>query len=195
MLYDTELALGQGAAAPQAVRNLRVAHSVSEAAAALLCSSLMLCSIDVVLMVQVVTGWIPFLVAVGFGLVMLCDVPPVRLCAELVATAVRSAFVCSLTLLPALFQIMQRRQFFVRANRWAMATAQAVVLVQVLLLGGLGSTPSADASADGQTKSPASRGLQCVAVPALSADALMHWVAGRPEGSTLQRRVRNTACA
>ncbi len=63
LLYDTELALGQGAATPQAVRNLHVAHSVSEAAAALLCSALMLWSMDAVIYVQVGAAWIPLLLA------------------------------------------------------------------------------------------------------------------------------------
>lgn len=64
LLYDTELALGRAEGTPGAVRNLHVAHSLSEAIAALLCSALMLWSMDAVVAVQALVGWVPFLVAV-----------------------------------------------------------------------------------------------------------------------------------
>ena len=63
LLYDTELALGRAEGTPGAVRNLHAAHSASEAIAALLCSALMLWSIDAVVLAQVLAGWIPFAVA------------------------------------------------------------------------------------------------------------------------------------
>ncbi len=64
LLCDTELALDRAEGTPGAVRNLHVAHSASEAIAALLCSALMLWSVDAVVAAQVFAGWIPFAIAV-----------------------------------------------------------------------------------------------------------------------------------
>jgi predicted MFS family arabinose efflux permease len=64
MLYDSEQAL---ASAPgrrqQAVARLFWAHTTSEAAAAIMCSVLMLVAMQAVVAVQVVVGWIPLVLA------------------------------------------------------------------------------------------------------------------------------------
>ena len=63
LLYDTELALGHPGDAPQAVRNLHVAQSLSEAVAAVVCSLLVLWSLQAVVWAQVIVGWVPLMVA------------------------------------------------------------------------------------------------------------------------------------
>ena len=65
LLYDTELALGKQGETPNAVRNMHVAQSISEAAAAIACSLLMLWSVQAVVWAQVLVGWIPFVVAMS----------------------------------------------------------------------------------------------------------------------------------
>jgi MFS family permease len=60
LLYDTELALGRGEQAQRLiVGRLYSFRTSSEAIAALLCSVLLLWSVDMVVIVQAVTGWVP----------------------------------------------------------------------------------------------------------------------------------------
>jgi len=71
ILYDTELAMGRGAQAQrQIVGRLYSFRTVSESIAALLCSLLLLHSMDLVIWVQAVVGWIPL------GLALLLVEPP-----------------------------------------------------------------------------------------------------------------------
>lgn len=63
LLYDTELALGREGESPQAVAKLYSMHSISEALAAIACSLLVLVSMDAVVLLQVVAGFVPLLVA------------------------------------------------------------------------------------------------------------------------------------
>lgn len=63
LLYDTEIELGWEGESPAAVANLYSMHSLSEAIAAVGCSLLILHSMDMVIVVQVVAGCIPLLVA------------------------------------------------------------------------------------------------------------------------------------
>ncbi|MEZ5598437.1 MAG: MFS transporter [Pseudomonadales bacterium] len=63
LLYDTELALGRDGESTTAVANLYTMHAVSEAAAAIACSLLLLLSMRAVIVVQVVAGLVPLLVA------------------------------------------------------------------------------------------------------------------------------------
>jgi len=63
LLYDTEIELGREGESPEAVANLYSMHSLSEALAAVACSLLILHSMDAVILVQVVAGCIPLLVA------------------------------------------------------------------------------------------------------------------------------------
>ncbi|MCB1683309.1 MAG: MFS transporter [Pseudomonadales bacterium] len=65
LLYDTELALGRGDQAQrQIVGRLYSARTLSEALAALVCSGLMLMSsMEAVVYVQAVIGWIPLMLA------------------------------------------------------------------------------------------------------------------------------------
>ncbi len=64
ILYDTELALGRGAQAQrQVVGRLYGFRTVSESIAAVLCSLLLLHSMDLVIWVQAAAGWIPLALA------------------------------------------------------------------------------------------------------------------------------------
>jgi len=64
LLYDTELALGRGEHAQrQVVGRLFAFRTVSEAAAAVLCSVLLLWSMDLAVYVQAFVGWLPLLLA------------------------------------------------------------------------------------------------------------------------------------
>ncbi|MEM8766575.1 MAG: MFS transporter [Pseudomonadota bacterium] len=64
MLYDTELALGRGEQAQrQVVGRLYGFRTVSESIAAVLCSLLLLHSMDTVIFVQAAAGWIPLVLA------------------------------------------------------------------------------------------------------------------------------------
>ncbi len=66
LLYDTELALGRGAQAQrQIVGRLYGFRTVSEAVAAVLCSLLLLHSMELVVVVQAVIGWVPLLLALA----------------------------------------------------------------------------------------------------------------------------------
>jgi len=65
ILYDTEQALGDAAdRRQQLVGRLFTIQTASEALAALLCSALVLWSLDLTVYVQVVVGWVPLLIAV-----------------------------------------------------------------------------------------------------------------------------------
>ena len=64
LLYDTELALGRGEQARrQIVGRLYGFRTVSEAVAAVACSLLILHSMELVVVIQAVVGWIPLLLA------------------------------------------------------------------------------------------------------------------------------------
>jgi MFS family permease len=64
LLYDTELALGRGEQAQrQIVGRLYGFRTTSESIAAVLCSLLVLHSIDLVVAVQAIAGWIPLVLA------------------------------------------------------------------------------------------------------------------------------------
>lgn len=63
LLYDTELALNRVDESPRAVANLYTMHSASEAVAAVACSLLLLVSIDAVIVIQVIAGCLPMLIA------------------------------------------------------------------------------------------------------------------------------------
>jgi MFS family permease len=64
LLYDTELALGRGEQAQrQIVGRLYGFRTVSESIAAVLCSLLLLHSMDLVIVVQAAFGWIPLVLA------------------------------------------------------------------------------------------------------------------------------------
>ena len=63
LLYDTELALNRADESPRAVANLYTMHSASEAVAAVACSLLLLVSIDAVVVIQVIAGCLPMLIA------------------------------------------------------------------------------------------------------------------------------------
>jgi MFS family permease len=66
MLYDSEQALDTTPGRrQQAVARLFLAHTVSEATAAIACSLLMLIAMQAVIIVQVVVGWIPLLLALS----------------------------------------------------------------------------------------------------------------------------------
>lgn len=70
LLYDTKNALGASPVVQsRSVANLFFVCSVSEAGAAVLCSILLLWSIDLVILCQVIVGWLPLLFA-------LCIVEP-----------------------------------------------------------------------------------------------------------------------
>jgi len=78
LLYDTELALGRGEQAQrQIVGRLYGFRTVSESIAALLCSLLLLHSMDAVVVVQAVTGWIPLVLAL-----LLVEPPGTRLASD-----------------------------------------------------------------------------------------------------------------
>jgi hypothetical protein len=63
LLYDTEIELGREGDSPHAVANLYSMHSGSEALAAVACSLLILHGMDTVILVQVIAGSVPLLVA------------------------------------------------------------------------------------------------------------------------------------
>ncbi len=63
LLYDTELALNRVDESPRAVANLYTMHSASEAIAAVACSLLLLVSIHAVIVIQVIAGCLPMLIA------------------------------------------------------------------------------------------------------------------------------------
>jgi MFS family permease len=64
LLYDTELALGRGEQAQrQIVGRLFSIKTISEAAAAVSCSLLLLWSLDAVIYVQALVGWLPLIFA------------------------------------------------------------------------------------------------------------------------------------
>lgn len=63
LLYDTELALNRVDESPRAVANLYTMHSASEAVAAVACSLLLLISIEAVVVIQVIAGCLPMLIA------------------------------------------------------------------------------------------------------------------------------------
>jgi MFS family permease len=63
LLYDTELALNRVDESPRAVANLYTMHSASEAIAAIACSLLLLVSIHAVVVIQVIAGCLPMLIA------------------------------------------------------------------------------------------------------------------------------------
>ena len=66
ILYDTEQALGDAAdRRQQLVGRLFTMQTASEALAALLCSALVLWSLELTVYVQVVVGWLPLLIAVS----------------------------------------------------------------------------------------------------------------------------------
>jgi MFS family permease len=78
ILYDTELAMGRGEQAQrQIVGRLYSFRTVSESIAALLCSLLLLHSVDLVIWVQAVVGWIPLVLAL-----LLVEPPGVRLSSD-----------------------------------------------------------------------------------------------------------------
>ena len=64
LLYDTELALNKVDGSPRAVANLYSMHSASEAIAAVACSLLLLVSMHVVIVIQVIAGCLPMLIAI-----------------------------------------------------------------------------------------------------------------------------------
>lgn len=75
LLYDTELALGRGEQAQrQIVGRLYGFRTVSESIAALLCTLLLLHSMQAVVIVQAVAGWIPLILAL-----LLVEPPGARL--------------------------------------------------------------------------------------------------------------------
>jgi MFS family permease len=75
LLYDTELALGRGEQAQrQIVGRLYGFRTVSESIAAVLCSLLLLHSVELVVIAQAVAGWIPLVLAL-----MLVEPPGRRL--------------------------------------------------------------------------------------------------------------------
>jgi MFS family permease len=66
ILYDSEQALGEHAASRSAiVGRLFTMHTASEATAGLLCSIVMLWSLQLTVYVQVVVGWLPLLLALS----------------------------------------------------------------------------------------------------------------------------------
>ena len=66
LLYDTELALGRGEQAQrQVVGRLFAFRTASEAAAAVVCSVLLLWSMDLAVYVQALIGWLPLLLALS----------------------------------------------------------------------------------------------------------------------------------
>lgn len=78
MLYDTELALGRGQQAQrQIVGRLYGFRNVSESIAALLCSLLLLHSMQAVVLVQALVGWVPLVLAL-----LLVEPPGKRLAAD-----------------------------------------------------------------------------------------------------------------
>jgi MFS family permease len=75
LLYDSEAALGRGEDVQrQVIGRLYGARTLSEALAAVICSLLLLLSMDAVIYVQALVGWIPLLLAVR-----LVEPPAVRL--------------------------------------------------------------------------------------------------------------------
>ena len=78
ILYDTELAMGRGEQAQrQIVGRLYSFRTVSESIAALLCSVLLLHSMELVIWVQAAVGWIPLALAL-----LLVEPPGARLSSE-----------------------------------------------------------------------------------------------------------------
>lgn len=78
ILYDTELALGRGEQAQrQVVGRLYGFRTVSESIAAVLCSLLLLHSMDLVIWVQAAAGWLPLVLAL-----LLVEPPGTRLSSD-----------------------------------------------------------------------------------------------------------------
>ncbi|MGD8831290.1 MAG: MFS transporter [Pseudomonadales bacterium] len=78
LLYDTELALGRGEQAQrQVVGRLYGFRTVSESIAALLCSLLLLHSMQTVVIVQAISGWVPLILAL-----LLVEPPGARLASD-----------------------------------------------------------------------------------------------------------------
>ena len=89
LLYDTELALERGEHhRRQIVGKLYSVRTTSEAAAALTCSFLLLWSMELVIYVQALVGWLPLVIAVRLV------EPPIHCTGGIVAHSERSADCC-----------------------------------------------------------------------------------------------------
>ena len=122
ILYDSEHALGNDAGRRQAlVGRLFTMHTASEALAAVLCSVLMVWSLQTAVYVQVAVGWIPLLLAVG-----LVEPPGERLDSTDHAANMR------LILRHLLKSSAVLRLTFLALSIWSLTTFYAVWLLQKL---------------------------------------------------------------
>ena len=107
-------------------------------------------------------------VAGGFGVVMLSSVPPIRLFGALVAAGIASAYFASLTALPALLKLLDRRTLSRAPALETKVAALFLVSIAITFL-----APHASAQS-GQ----------------LTADDIMAKVTGRPDSPQVERTVR-----
>jgi MFS family permease len=121
LLYDTEAALGRSDKQRQVVGRLYYAQTFSEASAAIVCSLLMLASMEMVVYVQALVGWIPLLLALR-----LVEPNAVRL--EKSGTLQHMAHICR----HLLSHSRVLRLTFLALCVWSLTTFYAVWLIQEL---------------------------------------------------------------
>jgi MFS family permease len=121
LLYDTEAALGRSDRQRQVVGRLYYAQTFSEASAAIVCSLLMLASMEMVVYVQALVGWIPLLLAVR-----LVEPDAVRL--EKSGTLQHMSHICR----HLLSHSRVLRLTFLALCVWGLTTFYAVWLIQEL---------------------------------------------------------------
>jgi MFS family permease len=122
LLYDSEAALGRGEDVQrQVIGRLYGARTLSEALAAVICSLLLLLSMDAVIYVQALVGWIPLLLAVR-----LVEPPAVRL--EQSEHLRNMGRICRLVLADSAVL----RLTFLALCIWSLTTFYAVWLIQQL---------------------------------------------------------------
>jgi MFS family permease len=121
LLYDTEAAVGRKDKQRELVGRLYSVQTISEALAAVVCSLLMLASMETVVYVQALVGWIPLLLAVR-----LVEPPSKRL--EKAGTLHHMAHICR--------HLMKHsavlRLTFLALCIWSLTTFYAVWLIQQL---------------------------------------------------------------
>ncbi|MEQ8992483.1 MAG: MFS transporter, partial [Pseudomonadales bacterium] len=122
MIYDTEDALGRGESEQrQVIGRLYGAQTLSEALAAVACSLLLLVSMDLVVWVQALVGWLPLLLALR-----LVEPPAVRL--EQAEHLRNMGMICRHLLTHSLVL----RLTFLALCVWSLTTFYAVWLLQQL---------------------------------------------------------------
>jgi hypothetical protein len=122
ILYDSEAALGQdGGRRQELVGRLFTMHTASEALAGVLCSVLLIWSLDTAVYVQVIVGWIPLMIALG-----IVEPPGERLDGKNHLANMREIFEHLLKSGPVL------RLTFLALSIWSLTTFYAVWLLQKL---------------------------------------------------------------